>query len=174
MGAASSNSKTPKHQSKTVDIVVEDAPPQTVPTTIRQLMSPKNLNQIQPYNSLLHTSTVTQQARTNNNGPAGTQSNWQHSSNNFTSSQLHQANTLFSTNSKSSKKKPVDLRQTTQLLENDVVNIVYVEPGAEPQNQIKDLIQHQKYLVLPKTGLVNADQKFMRVVRGPKNDPKQK
>ena len=39
--------------------------------------------------------------------------------------------------------KPVELRKTTQLLENDVVNIVYLEPtsGIDSQNtQIKDLI----------------------------------
>ena len=42
--------------------------------------------------------------------------------------------------SKKSNKKTVAMRQTTQLMENEVVNIVYMEPGIEPQNLVKDLV----------------------------------
>ena len=48
---------------------------------------------------------------------------------------------------KENKKPP---RHITQLLENDLVNIVYVEPGSKPPSKVQDLIQQDKFVVVPK------------------------
>jgi hypothetical protein len=60
------------------------------------------------------------------------------------------------------------------LLENDLVNIVQLE-NANNLNEKEgeyNLVQLQKYLVLPKVGLINEDQRFIRVVRGPQEQIK--
>jgi glycerol-3-phosphate responsive antiterminator len=47
------------------------------------------------------------------------------------------------------------------------VNIVYVEPGSEAPQQVKDMVQQQKFLVLPK-GMIDTEKPIMRVIRASK------
>jgi hypothetical protein len=49
MGAAFTSPKTPKLTAKpSMDIVIEDVTPHSMPATIRQLVSPKSLNKVLP------------------------------------------------------------------------------------------------------------------------------
>lgn len=53
-----------------------------------------------------------------------------------------------------SKKENKNPKHTTQLMENDLVNIIYVEKGAKAPSTVQELVQLDKYVVLPKQSML--------------------
>lgn len=79
--------------------------------------------------------------------------------------------TLETTTGKSKKPKR-EKKEIQQLLENDLVNIVYIEKGSQAPTKVQELVQQEKFVVVPKVQLAptfmrgeHGDQRIMRVVK---------
>jgi len=83
--------------------------------------------------------------------------------------------------SKRVKDQTHNKKNVTQLLENEVVNIIYVERGSKPPTKVQELVQQDKFVVVPKVHMAPtfmrgefSDQRILRVVRPSQEQLEQK
>ena len=83
--------------------------------------------------------------------------------------------------SKRVKEHNQNKKNVTQLLENEVVNIIYLEKGSKAPSKVQELVQQDKFVVVPKVQMAPTflrgefnDQRILRVVKPSQEQQQQK